>query len=63
MAILTVFGLIALRAPESRPRAILVGGRKPAVPDHIGGQDRGKLPGFGHGVASALKQHITNVTR
>ena len=35
MAILTVFGLIALRAPESRPRAILVGGRKPAVANHI----------------------------
>ena len=31
-------------------------------PDLTTGQDRGKLPGFRHGVASAFKHHITNVT-
>ena len=40
---------IAAQCPQPRKRAILVHAREPAVADHVGDQDRGDLPGFGHG--------------
>jgi hypothetical protein len=39
---------VAPERPRPRERAILVHASKPAVSDHIGGEDRGKFPGFGH---------------
>ena len=43
---------VAAQSPEPRKRALLVRAREPAVADHIGGEDRGKLPAFGHGSPS-----------
>ena len=47
---------VAAQRPQPRERALLVRAGEPAVADHVGGQDRGKLPGFGHGVASGFGQ-------
>ena len=47
---------VAAQRPEPRERALLVRAGEPAVADHVGGEDRGKLPGFGHGVASGFGQ-------
>jgi len=48
---------IAPQPPESRQGAILVGAGKLAVADHIGGENRGELPGLGHRCPSAM-QHV-----
>ncbi len=47
---------VAAQSPQPRERALLVRAGKPAVADHVGGEDRGKLPGLGHGVASGFGQ-------
>ena len=39
---------VAPQAPKARERAILVRSREPAVPDHIGDQDRRNFPGLAH---------------
>ena len=39
---------IAAQRPQPRQGAILVGAGEPAVADHIGRQDRRKLPGLAH---------------
>ncbi len=51
---------VAAQSPEPRERALLVRAREPAVADHVGGEDRGKLPGFGHRVASGFDKSIMN---
>ena len=40
---------VAAQRPQPRQGAILVRARQPAVADHVGGQDRCDLAGFGHG--------------
>jgi len=47
--------------PKARQGAVLVGAGEPAVADHVGRQDRGKLPAFGHGVASVPDESITKL--
>jgi hypothetical protein len=42
---------VAPEAPKARERAILIRSREPAVPDHIGDQDRRNFPGLAHGRA------------
>src|ERR1700730_7937749 len=39
---------VAPQRPESRQGSILVRAGKPAVADHVGGENRGELPSFGH---------------
>ncbi len=39
---------VAAQSPQPRERALLVRAREPAVADHVGREDRGKLPGFAH---------------
>ncbi len=51
---------VAAQRPQPRERALLVRAREPAVADNVGGQDRRKLPGFAHRVASRLTETIMN---
>ena len=39
---------IAAQSPQPRERAILVRAGEPGLADDIGGQNRGKFPGFRH---------------
>ena len=51
---------VAAQRPQPRQRALLVRAGQPAVAGDVGRQDRRKLPGFGHGVASVFDEFITN---
>ena len=50
---------VAAQSPQPRQGAILVRAGEPAVADHIGDEDRCKLPGFGHGASSRVMQNTT----
>src|SRR5271157_5764359 len=39
---------VATKRPQPRKRAVPIGAREPAVVDHVGRQDRRKLPGLAH---------------